>query len=51
MNRLINVTLLLFAVAFVVGCGGSSSNAPVAEQDELSKWVAENPAPPETPVD
>lgn len=39
---------LLALVAFVVGCGGSSEPAPVAGQDELQKWVAENPAPPES---
>jgi hypothetical protein len=51
MIRLSTCFLLLFVWAFVVGCGGSTALSPVAEQDEISKWVAENPSPPETPVD
>ena len=52
MKRLSLFALMLFAISCVVGCsGGSGPAAPVTSQDELAKWNAENPAPPETPVD
>ncbi len=39
-------------LACFVGCGQSNS-APgtMAEQDELARYAAENPSPPETPVE
>ncbi len=50
MNRLLNIALPLMAIALLIGCGGSDASAPMVEQDELTKWVSENPAPPATPV-
>lgn len=51
MKSFCNVAFWLLAGCLIVGCGGSSATAPVAEQDELAAYAAENPAPPETPVD
>ncbi|WP_442508667.1 hypothetical protein SH528x_000191 [Novipirellula sp. SH528] len=51
MNRLLSFALPLVALTLLIGCGGSNATAPMAEQDELAKYAAENPAPPETPVD
>ncbi len=52
MNRSSLFALSLFAISCIVGCsGGSGPAAPVTTQTELEKWNAENPAPPETPVE
>jgi hypothetical protein len=40
--------LFLVTLTCLVGCGGSTSTAPVAEQDELAKYVAEHPETQET---
>jgi hypothetical protein len=37
--------LFLCLMALVAGCGSGSAPSVVAEQDELQKWVAENPEP------
>jgi len=45
MNRFVAVLTMLSLVSFM-GCGGGSGTAsPAVEQDELSKWVEQNPAP------
>ncbi len=52
MKRLSILALPFFMLALCVGCGGDSTAPSVpTSQDELAKWNAENPAPPETPVD
>lgn len=51
MIRWIQCVFSLLVLALLAGCGNSASLEPAAEQDELSKWVEQNPAPPETPVD
>ncbi len=43
-------SLLLLVTSLVVGCE-SSTPTPAAEQDEVEKWVSDNPAPPPAPVD
>jgi len=46
------ISLLAALALFVtVGCGGSGSLEPAAEQDELAQWAADNPAPEEVPLD
>ena len=44
---------LVAAVALIasVGCGGSGTVETAAEKDELSEWVADNPAPEEAPLE
>lgn len=39
---------LLIVLGFVAGCGGSSATTTTANQDELQKWVAENPVTEES---
>ena len=34
-----------------LGCGGSTEPEVMTDQDELSQWVADNPAPEEIPLD
>lgn len=35
----------------LIGCGGSSEPEVMTDQDELSEWVANNPAPEEIPLE
>lgn len=52
MERLISYTMILMLSLSLYGCG--SDNSPAAsdiEQDELSQWVNENPAPEAVPLD
>lgn len=52
MKRLSLFAWPLLAIICIVGCGGNSGPAaPATSQDEVSNWVKDNPAPPETPVD
>ncbi len=51
MKNLSWMMLFVLSLSLTVGCGGTTAPAPVAEQDELAKYAAENPSPPETPVD
>ena len=51
MNRLFKFAVPAMAIALLVGCGDSNATAPMAEQDELTQWVKDNPAPPATPVE
>ncbi len=51
MKRFYKVAVMLLAVSLIVGCGDSATPTPVADQDELAKYAAENPSPPETPVE
>ena len=44
MKQLRVLALLCLTLALFVGCG-SGGTKPVAEQDEITKWVADNPAP------
>ena len=46
------VLVCFFALGFsvVAGCGGSAETGVVAEQDELSAYLAENPSDPEDAV-
>jgi len=51
MSRLFIALLAgLLVLPLAIGCGGSDSVGTTAGQDELSSWVAENPAPPEIPL-
>jgi Tfp pilus assembly protein PilP len=47
MKRLCYSGLLVMAMLLVVGCGRTDSAASVADQNELSRWVEQNPAPKE----
>lgn len=49
MNHFYAGLFVLFLGALTMGCG-SSEPAPVAEQDELTKWVSENPSPEAVPL-
>ncbi len=50
MNRiLLKLFLLLFLVG-TVGCGDGAAK-PAVDEDELSQWVSDNPAPEEVPLD
>jgi hypothetical protein len=52
MKCLTLASLLVVVMVCSVGCGDSAGPAaPATNQDELSQWVKDNPAPPETPVD
>ncbi len=52
MKRFWILAMPLVALSLTVGCGGGGGSATVpVQQDELAKWNAENPSPPETPVD
>jgi|GEM_PF-3069049 len=44
MYRFVLLCFTLMPVAMSVGCGSRSDTAPMAEQDELAKYAAENPA-------
>jgi hypothetical protein len=35
--------LAVVTCSFVIGCGGSAGPTPVADQDDLAAYVAENP--------
>ncbi|MCM2373898.1 hypothetical protein [Aporhodopirellula aestuarii] len=49
MQRLFFTFACLFALPLLFGCGADSGTPkPAAEQDELSAWVSENPAPETT---
>jgi hypothetical protein len=43
MTKSVVFCFLLPCVVFLAGCGGSTASAPVAEQDEIAKYAAENP--------
>jgi hypothetical protein len=43
MHKLASFLLFFGFLAGFSGCGGDSSPAAVAEQDEISKYVSENP--------
>ncbi len=49
MKRLCFSGALVLAAALLIGCG-TKATAPVADQDELSRWVEQNPAPREVEV-
>ncbi|TWU16166.1 hypothetical protein [Allorhodopirellula heiligendammensis] len=52
MTRPIQYSIVLFALTLVfVGCGGSGEPATTGDQDEITKWVEENPAPAEVDPD
>lgn len=51
MTRYFRLVTLFAVSAIVVGCSSSTGPTTSAEQDELTKWVEENPSPPEVDPD
>ncbi|TWU49128.1 hypothetical protein [Rubripirellula reticaptiva] len=45
------LALFLLSLSTLVGCGGTPEPAPAAQQDELSQWVDDNPAPEATELE